>query len=180
MNLYGPKELAESMRTVRKNTVQIAEDIPEESFGYRPTPESRAVAELFLHIAAVWQLTYQMHEIERRDSIEDFDFGGFFQGASVNEKRTSSKREIIAFLKTEGDRVAEWVEEFPESVLAQPVRMPRDSHPEAKSRFEMILGAKEHEMHHRAQLMVLQRMLGIVPHLTRSPQPAAEVAKVTA
>src|SRR6266850_7320775 len=77
MNLYGPKELAESMRTVRKNTVQIAEDIPEESFGYRPTPESRAVAELFLHIAAVWQLTYEMHEIERRDSIEDFDFGGF-------------------------------------------------------------------------------------------------------
>ena len=25
-------------------------------------------------------------------------------------------------------------------------------------------------MHHRAQLMVLQRMLGIVPHLTREQQ----------
>jgi hypothetical protein len=25
MNLYGPKQLAESMRTVRKNTIQIAE-----------------------------------------------------------------------------------------------------------------------------------------------------------
>ena len=29
MNLYGPKELADSMRTVRKNTILIAEDIPE-------------------------------------------------------------------------------------------------------------------------------------------------------
>jgi uncharacterized damage-inducible protein DinB len=36
-----------------------------------------------------------------------------------------------------------------------------------KSRFEMLLGPKEHEMHHRAQLMVVERMLGITPHLTR-------------
>jgi uncharacterized damage-inducible protein DinB len=36
-----------------------------------------------------------------------------------------------------------------------------------KSRFESLLGAKEHEMHHRAQLMLIERQLGIVPHLTR-------------
>ena len=29
------------------------------------------------------------------------------------------------------------------------------------------LGPKEHEMHHRAQLMLIERMLGITPHLTR-------------
>ncbi len=34
----------------------------------------------------------------------------------------------------------------------------------------MILSAKEHEMHHRAQLMVFERMLGLVPHLTRERQ----------
>ena len=31
----------------------------------------------------------------------------------------------------------------------------------------MLLGPKEHEMHHRAQLMLIERMLGITPHLTR-------------
>ena len=36
-----------------------------------------------------------------------------------------------------------------------------------KSRFERLLGSKEHEMHHRAQLMLIERQLGIVPHLTR-------------
>jgi len=36
-----------------------------------------------------------------------------------------------------------------------------------KSRFEMLTAPKEHEMHHRAQLMVVERMLGITPHLTR-------------
>jgi uncharacterized damage-inducible protein DinB len=39
--------------------------------------------------------------------------------------------------------------------------------PSEKTRFEMLLGAKEHEMHHRAKLMLIQRLLGIVPHLTK-------------
>jgi len=34
----------------------------------------------------------------------------------------------------------------------------------------MLLGPKEHEMHHRAQLMVAERALGITPHLTRQMQ----------
>jgi len=34
----------------------------------------------------------------------------------------------------------------------------------------MLLSAKEHEMHHRGQLMMLQRMIGLVPHLTRQMQ----------
>ena len=41
-----------------------------------------------------------------------------------------------------------------------------------KTRFEMLLGVKEHEMHHRAQLFLIERMIGIVPHLTRARQEA--------
>jgi uncharacterized damage-inducible protein DinB len=39
---------------------------------------------------------------------------------------------------------------------------------------------KEHEMHHRAQLMVVERLLGVVPHLTRNRRPAPAVAPVVA
>lgn len=38
------------------------------------------------------------------------------------------------------------------------------------ARFEMLLDSKEHEMHRRGQLMVIERMLGIVPHVTRHMQ----------
>jgi uncharacterized damage-inducible protein DinB len=31
----------------------------------------------------------------------------------------------------------------------------------------MLLSPKEHEMHHRGQLMLIQRLLGLKPHLTR-------------
>ena len=48
--------------------------------------------------------------------------------------------------------------------------MPQGVTPSEKSRFEMILSVKEHEMHHRGQLMLIQRMLGLVPHLTRQMQ----------
>jgi uncharacterized damage-inducible protein DinB len=36
-----------------------------------------------------------------------------------------------------------------------------------RSRLEMLMAAKEHEMHHRGQLMLIERMVGVVPHLTR-------------
>ena len=45
-------------------------------------------------------------------------------------------------------------------------------------RFEMLLSAKEHEMHHRGQLMTMQRMNGIVPHVTRAAQE--RMARMTA
>jgi uncharacterized damage-inducible protein DinB len=47
-----------------------------------------------------------------------------------------------------------------------------------KSRFEQLLCAKEHEMHHRAQLMLTERQLGIVPHLTK--QFNDRIAKMSA
>ena len=48
--------------------------------------------------------------------------------------------------------------------------MPPGMTPESKTRFEMLMGVKEHEMHHRGQLMLIERMIGIVPHLTREMQ----------
>ena len=64
----------------------------------------------------------------------------------------------------------------PVEQLAEFVSFPPPVQPPRKTRFEMLLGVKEHEMHHRAKLMVSQRLLGIVPHLTRARQqfqPAA-------
>jgi hypothetical protein len=40
------------MRVVRKNTIAIAEDIPEAQYDYRPTPDSRSVRETLLEDAA--------------------------------------------------------------------------------------------------------------------------------
>ncbi|HVH86289.1 MAG TPA: DinB family protein [Terriglobales bacterium] len=173
MNLYGPKQLVESMRTVRKNTIQIAEDIPEKDYSYRPTPESRSAAETLVHIAGLATFDRFVHEEQRLSSLEGFDFGALISKSELEEKRPRSKREIVDLLRTEGERWRQWVESLPEAILAEQVRMPGGA---SKTRFELLLGTKEHEMQHRAQLTVIERLLGIVPHLTRNRRQAREAA----
>ena len=51
MTYHGAKELARSFRTVRKNTLAIAEDIPEDKYDFRPTPDCRSVREILAHVA---------------------------------------------------------------------------------------------------------------------------------
>ncbi len=42
MTYYGGKELAASFRTVRNNTSKIAEEIPENKYDFRASPETFA------------------------------------------------------------------------------------------------------------------------------------------
>jgi uncharacterized damage-inducible protein DinB len=170
MTYYGPKELAASFRTVRHNTIQIAEDIPEAQYGYRASPDSRSVAETLVHIAVGTRFPEQIHIVEHRSAMEGFDFAGFLGQIAVEEKVARSKDEILELLRGEGERFAGVLEGLSEDLLAESVRLAPGMVPPTKSRFEMLLGPKEHEMHHRAQLMVVERMLGITPHLTRQLQ----------
>ena len=177
MNYYGAKELADSFRTVRKNTIQIAEDIPEAQYGYRAAPDSRSVSELLVHIAMTPTAAERIHAIEKRTTLEGFDFFALFGKIMAMEKEPRTKTQLITLLREEGDRFAAWLEGVGDDFLGQRVSMPTGMTPASKTRFEMILGVKEHEMHHRAQLMLIERMLGVVPHLTREMQ--ARIAAMT-
>jgi uncharacterized damage-inducible protein DinB len=170
MNYYGAKELAEGIRTVRKNTIVIAEEIGEQHYGFQAAPETRTVALLLAHIALVPKLQEQFHAIERRTTLEGFNFPAFFAKLIADEQTLRSKAQLIALLREEGDRVAQWLDTVSDDFLGERVSMPPGMTPPSKTRFEMILGVKEHEMHHRGQLMLIERMVGIVPHLTREMQ----------
>lgn len=89
MSLYGIRQLADSMRAVRQNTILIAGDIPESKYGFRATPETRSVAETLVHIA--------------------------------------------------------WLSD---AILSERVLLPGGG---SVTRFEMLVGTKEHELQHRAQ-----------------------------
>ena len=177
MNLYGPKQLAESMRTVRKNTIQVAEDIQERDYSYRPTPESRSVLETLVHIASASRFDRFVHEEQHLSSLESFDFGALSKKGEGEEKRVRTKNDVVALLRTQGDSWCQWLEGLPESFLSEQVRQPGGA---LKTRFEMLVGTKEHEMHHRGQLMLMERLLGIVPHLTRNRQARQDTTKKSA
>ena len=166
MTCYGAKELAESARTVRKNTIAIAEDIPEDKYGYRPAPGCRSVAETLIHIAVSSRIQYQTHAVERRTTLAGIDFPAMLKEIHAEEKKPRSKTEIIELLRANGESWARWLDGLTDEFLSERVAIPHGPAPTSKSRFEMILSVKEHEMHHRGQLMLTERLLGLVPHLT--------------
>jgi uncharacterized damage-inducible protein DinB len=170
MNYYGAKELAESFRTVRKNTITIADEIGEEHYGFRATTETRTVAQTLVHIALACRLAEHIHGVERLTTLDGFDFMGFLGPLIADEQSPRGKAKIIELLREGGDRFSNWVEGLPEDVLGERVTFPAGMTPPSKTRFEMLLAVKEHEMHHRGQVMLMERMVGLVPHLTRDMQ----------
>ena len=169
MTYYGSKELAASFRTVRDNTIKIAEEIPENKYDFRPAPETRSVGEMLAHLAASTGFQSHVHGSKITDMTQ-LNFQELFQKFSAEEGKPRTKAELIAYLKDEGDRFVSYLEGLSESFLAEQVSMRPGTEPATKSRFEMLLSAKEHEMHHRGQLMTYQRLMGQVPHLTRLMQ----------
>jgi uncharacterized damage-inducible protein DinB len=167
MTYYGAKELARSFRTVRNNTIRIAEEIPEEKYGFRPAEGCRSIAETLVHIAVTPRVPQQIHVIEHRSTLVGFDFFGLMGKLQAEVKTPRTKAQVIELLRTEGEKYAQVLEGASEAFLGEQVEYPEGMEPRVKSRFEMLIAPKEHEMHHRGQLMLVQRLLGITPHLTR-------------
>jgi uncharacterized damage-inducible protein DinB len=180
MDYYSAKELAESFRTVRKNTLAIAEDISEEKYSFRPAPDTRTVAELLAHIAVINNAQYQSSAVERRTSFEGVDFTALIERIRAEEAEPRSKEQTLDLLRTSGEKWAAFLDGVSDEFLRERVLFPGNPTPASKTRFEIILGVKEHEMHHRGQLMVIERLLGIVPHLTRQSQARLAAAGIKA
>jgi uncharacterized damage-inducible protein DinB len=128
MGTYGAAQLASSFRTVRANTVQIAEDIPESKYDFVAAPGTQSVGGLLTHIAFGPMFYEDMHRHKRVTTLKGYDFAAAIGKWQAEEAKPRSKAEIIALLKS---------------------------------------------MHHRGQLMLIERMLGIVPHLTRQREERA-------
>ncbi len=164
MQNYDATDMANSWRTVRKNTIQIAEDIPADQYGYKVTPDTMSVGQILAHLATYPHWAEQAHFVEKKHTIEGADFGRYLGAAAGMAATLTTKASIVDALIAHGESFAMQLETLTDEQLDERVTLPNAT----KTRFEMLLGVKEHEMHHRAQLMVVERLLGIVPHLARA------------
>lgn len=167
MTEYGGKELAAAFRTVRKNTLQVAEDIPESKYSFVAAPGVRSVAQMLTHVGLatrIWPMTNK----PGLTTLVGFNFIGLIDEFRAEEAKPRTKAEIVELLRTGGEKFAAWIETVTPEFLAETVTEADGK--TAKTRLERLLGAKEHEMHHRGQLMLIERQLGIVPHLTRQSE----------
>jgi len=98
---YGAKHLAESFRTVRKNTLAIAEEIPENKYGFRATPEVMSIGEMLAHLAVspMWQIDVHTHKIPHLDFAM---FAAGLQKSQGEQQALQTKVQIIGALKEMG------------------------------------------------------------------------------
>ena len=177
MTCYGPTELAQSSRTVRKNTLETARDIPEDQYDFCPAPGCRTVEKMLTHIALAYRFQHQVHAVQKLSSMEGFDFMAIMAELAAEEAKPRTKDEVIVMLEAEGEIWATFLDGVSDEFLAETVSFPAEFSQQPKSRLEMLLSVKEHEMHHRGQVMLVQRLLGIVPHLTRQREARMAEAK---
>lgn len=168
--IYSAKDFAAAFRTVRKNTLVVARDIPADQYGFRATPDTRTVGETLAHVCANTRWVHRVHGVDKKTFMSLEDFGKYIGDAHAYAATLTAPEQIVKALEHDGEAFATWLGSLSEAALAETVGFPPPLDPPKKTRFEMLLGVKEHEMHHRAQLMLVERMLGIVPHLTRQRQ----------
>src|ERR1700736_4558345 len=103
MTSYSGKEMASAFRTVRKNTIQVAEDIPEPKYSFVAAPEVRPVGRMLTHVAISTRIWEEVHK-KRLTTLVGFDFFGMMDRFNAEEAKTRSKAEILELLRTEGEQ----------------------------------------------------------------------------
>src|SRR5437868_3921952 len=144
MTYYGPKQLAESFRTVRKNTIQVAQDIPEDKYGFKAADDVRTVENMLTHIALMPQFQL-MVQGQKLTSFEGINFQAHFAERAAEEAKPRTKAEVIEMLRGEGEKWATFVEGLADDFLGETIMMPPGGTPPQRTRFDMIAAIKEHE-----------------------------------
>src|SRR6267143_3511354 len=122
MLCYGAKDLARAYRTVRKNTVQIAEEIPESKLDFVPAPGTRTVRQMLTHIALSDSFS-SVHK-EKRTSFDGISFPELVGQMQAEEAKPRTKAELVALLKDRGEATASWIETLSDDFLAERFNQP--------------------------------------------------------
>jgi hypothetical protein len=159
-----------SMKAVRANTVEIARDIPADKYEFRATPETRTVIELFRDIIRVTEFVVGVAISRENVNFADRpreEWRKVFVKTDIDALTTPEQ--VIAALQSSMDDLYERVMSTDDAYLNESFVAPDGI---TKVRLWMVNTAKEQEMVMRSQLLLMERMMGIVPHTTRRQQEA--------
>ncbi len=157
------EETLEGWRDVRQGLIEEVENIPEDRFDFRPTPDVKSVSELIQHILEValmmtGELTRVDTDFRRAAWPELLDL----YAAPV--KAATSKAELLDLLRaTIGDAEEQFLDAGELHMLQFITRFDG----EQGTRLAWLHHGIAQEMYHRGQLVLYERLMGIEPALTR-------------
>ena len=160
---YRSEVLAEVMIQEDKFT-RLAEAIPAEKYTWRPAPDVRSFAEVFLHVCAA---NYNLYKLVGTPPPAGFDVKGF-------EKSTTDKTKVIATLKDSFAHAKKAITVMPDADLDKSL----DWFGGKNTERGILLFIVRHAAEHLGQSIAYARVIGIVPPWTEDTQKkAAEKAE---
>ena len=148
-------------KEARGGLIKEVERIPEDQFSFRATPDTRTVAEILQHIVSTQKIIVgegcRPESNLRRQSFADH---ANEYAAGVGE--VSDKNGLIDLLRTSMDEAAAQINSYGENLGES--MMSLTGQPITKAAF--LTFGMSHEMYHRGQLTVFERLLNIEPALT--------------
>ena len=148
-------------KDIRSGLIREVEKIPEDQFSFRATPETRSIAELLQHIIESQKILVGETCRENTNLMRQ-SFAAHTAEYAAGVKDVTDKNGLIELLRSSMDEAEACMSAHGSKFDETMTRL--DGQPTPKSAF--LTFALSHEMYHRGQLTVFERLLNIEPVLT--------------
>jgi uncharacterized damage-inducible protein DinB len=148
-------------KDARGGLIEEVEKIPEDQFSFRATPDTRSIAEVLQHIISAQKMLVGESCCPDANLMrQSFAAHAEEYGRGVND--VNDKNGLLKLLRSSMDEAAASISAYGDNL--DETMMGLTGKPITKSAF--LTFAFSHEMYHRGQLTVFQRLLSIEPALT--------------
>jgi DinB superfamily len=142
-------EIKSAYSSVKINLLQSAEKMPEDGYGFKPTPDIRSFAEVLGHVVSA-----QMHACSAA-------LGG---GMNAGMTKGETKSEVLTALKAAFDECDKAYDALTDASAAEMIQSPRG----ARSRLGILAGNVAHDNEQYGILSVYMRLKGVIPPSSES------------
>ncbi len=154
--------LVNTWKEFRKGLIAEVEQIPEDKFDFRATPETRSIAELLQHIIEVQKML--IGEAGRADgNMRRQSFADHVKEHAPEVRTITDKNGLLEMLRSSMEVCEANVRS--NNDLMQGSIGGMDGKPTPK--LKVVNFAMSHEMYHRGQLTVYERLINLEPALTK-------------
>lgn len=154
--------LIESWSEVRAGLTKEVSQVPEDKFSFRATPDTRSIAEVVQHIVETQKML--VGESCRADTnLRRQSFADHIKEYAPEVASVSDKNGLLELLRSSMEMAEASIRACGEGLQAT---MQRFDGKEV-TKLDFLNFGVAHEMYHRGQLTVYERLLGVEPALTQ-------------
>ena len=145
------KDFVERLENSKKYVLLVAEQMPEDKYAFKASPESLSFAENLMHIG--YAMNWHSQSLLEGRATPDWKTDTQFKVAN------RSKKEMIEIIDNTFNKTLELLKKFDATKLDDTL----DYFGLNRSKRQIFLLLSDHITHHRGQMLVYMRLNGLVP-----------------